>query len=159
MLSGMRLAQRHVAAASLSAAAEAASVSGRTLAPSALHAGSAAHISTLAPLRAALLPQHPQLHQQLRFSQCNCPTLKATPAKKVVFEFDPTEVDRFIALADEIEEEFPELVVEGNVDQDGRPGSFEVVTEDGLELFSRMETSRFPIAMELISKLRAANPA
>jgi selT/selW/selH-like putative selenoprotein len=91
------------------------------------------------------------------YSHCSCPTLGdgSTP-RKVVFEFDPSEVDRFIALADEIEDAFPDLIVEGNPEADGRPGSFEVVTDDGRPLFSRLECARWPNTSELLLKIGGA---
>ncbi len=59
-------------------------------------------------------------------------------------EYDPADVDRFIALADAIEDAFPDLVVEGNLEEEGRPGSFEVATEDGAPLFSRLASHCYP---------------
>ena len=41
-------------------------------------------------------------------------------------EFDPKDVDSFIQIADAIEEAFPKVIVNGNEDGPGRPGSFEV---------------------------------
>ncbi len=53
---------------------------------------------------------------------------------------------RFIALADAIEEAFPDLLVEGNPggDEEGRPGAFEVTSEDGTPLFSRLSSGQYP---------------
>jgi hypothetical protein len=50
----------------------------------------------------------------------------------------------YIQVADAIEEAFPNVVVDGNVDADGRPGSFEVVGAAGRVLFSRLASGGTP---------------
>ncbi len=57
----------------------------------------------------------------------------------MVIEYDPNDVELFIAVADAIEAAFPSVVVEGNEEADGRPGSFEVQTSDGVHVFSRLQ--------------------
>lgn len=157
-------AQHSAPSSSLLGAADAAGPSGRF----ATAAIAAFHSAPAAPLLARLASRGPAaavgaspvtaaaaLSAQLRWTHCSCPGLgDGSQPRKIVFEFDPNEVDRFIKLADAIEEEFPELVVEGNPDSDGRPGSFEVVTDDGRTLFSRFASSRFPNTQELLTKLR-----
>ena len=49
-------------------------------------------------------------------------------------EFDPEDVDSFIQIADAIEEAFPKVIVNGNEEGPGRPGSFEVsISENKLD--------------------------
>lgn len=74
-------------------------------------------------------------------------------------EYDPQEVDRFITLADAIEAAFPSVVVEGNEEEDGRPGSFEVSTPDGRVLFSRLGCGLWPEAADIVVRIRAAGAA
>lgn len=65
-------------------------------------------------------------------------------------EYDPADVDRFIELADAIEEAFPDLQVEGNPEAEGRPGAFEVALEEGTPLFSRLATGVYPDVAGLV---------
>jgi hypothetical protein len=72
------------------------------------------------------------------------------------------QVEAFIAAADAIEAAFPGVIVEGNEDGDGRPGSFEVKTEDGLHIFSRLQgKGALPDVQLLVSALatRTALPS
>jgi len=62
----------------------------------------------------------------------------------VTIEYDPEDVEVFIAAADAIEAAFPSVVVEGNEQGDGRPGSFEVQTSDGMLVFSRLSSKQAP---------------
>ena len=73
-------------------------------------------------------------------------------------EYDPAEVDRFIELADAIEDAFPSIIVEGNEGEEGRPGSFEVCTEDGRCVFSRLGSGVWPEVGDLLVRIRAAGP-
>jgi hypothetical protein len=56
----------------------------------------------------------------------------------IEIEFDPADLEAFIKVADAIEEAFPTVIVNGNEERDGRPGSFEVRTEEGVSVFSRL---------------------
>lgn len=60
----------------------------------------------------------------------------------------------FEALKTALQKEFPGIVVEGNK-QKPRGGAFEVTTEDGTLLFSKLETDRFPSNEEVIEKLKS----
>ena len=71
----------------------------------------------------------------------------------VHIEYDPDDVDAFIAVADAIEAAFPSVVVEGNEGQDGRPGSFEVTTEDGLQVYSRLYSKARPDPEDVIARI------
>ncbi|KAL6759837.1 hypothetical protein V8C86DRAFT_1786597, partial [Haematococcus lacustris] len=63
---------------------------------------------------------------------------------RIVIEYDPADVDRFIAVADLLEDTFPAIVVEGNEEgAEGRQGSFEVRSEGQL-VFSRLSELRLP---------------
>jgi selT/selW/selH-like putative selenoprotein len=70
-----------------------------------------------------------------------------------VIEYDPADVDAFIAAADALEAAFPGVLVEGNEEQDGRPGSFEVLTSDGELVFSRLAARRAPDMRALIASI------
>ncbi len=72
--------------------------------------------------------------------------------------YDPGNVDHFIALADAIEERFPDLIVEGlEVDTHGSAGRmFEVKSAEGHFLFSGRQQGRLPEAAELLSALEQA---
>ena len=45
-------------------------------------------------------------------------------------EYDPAQVDRFIEIADAVEDVFPGVLVEG-VEVEGRPGACDILLEDG----------------------------
>lgn len=66
-------------------------------------------------------------------------------------EYDPAEVDRFIDIADAIEEQFPSVVVDGQeVD-----GAFNVVLEDDKILISSQDTaSDLPTAKDVLYMLQ-----
>ncbi len=78
------------------------------------------------------------------------------PPKQILVEYDPADVDRFIALADAIEEAFPDLLVEGNPEEDGRPGAFEVSTQEGTPLFSRLASHCYPDPEGLVRAIAAS---
>lgn len=59
-----------------------------------------------------------------------------------MIEYDPEDVELFIQVADAVEAAFPGVIVEGNEDGDGRPGSFEVVSSDGAAVFSRLASGK-----------------
>lgn len=71
----------------------------------------------------------------------------------VHIEYDPEDVDAYIAVADAIEEAFPSVVVEGNANAEGRPGSFEVTTEDGLHVFSRLQSKAVPDPEDVVTRI------
>jgi selT/selW/selH-like putative selenoprotein len=85
------------------------------------------------------------------FSQCSCPGLGGPPPDRLFIEYDPDDLEKFIALADGIEEELPGVIVEGNVSGDGRPTSFEVTIPDGTVVFSKLEQGRLPTVDELVA--------
>lgn len=68
-----------------------------------------------------------------------------------MIEYDPEDVDAYISVADAIEEAFPTVVVEGNDKAEGRPGSFEVKTDDGVQIYSKLSSHRYPNPEALIS--------
>ncbi|KAI8475415.1 MAG: hypothetical protein J3K34DRAFT_464920 [Monoraphidium minutum] len=73
-----------------------------------------------------------------------CPGLDGAPPDKVTIEYDPEDVDMYIQIADAIEEAFPNVVVDGNAEADGRPGSFEITGATGQLLFSRLQAGGAP---------------
>jgi selT/selW/selH-like putative selenoprotein len=68
----------------------------------------------------------------------------------------PPKCCRFIALADAIEEAYPNVVVEGNASGPGRPGSFEVTGTNGAVLFSKLSSGGWPQAEVVVDALGAA---
>ncbi len=80
---------------------------------------------------------------------CNIDLNKTPP--KILVEYDPQHVDAFIELADAIEDAFPSMLVEGNEEGEGRPGSFEVLAEDGTSLFSRLSMKAAPKTEDIIA--------
>ncbi|GAX85410.1 hypothetical protein CEUSTIGMA_g12826.t1 [Chlamydomonas eustigma] len=90
--------------------------------------------------------------QQVRGMACSA-GLGRAPPKVINIEFDPKDVEAFIAVADAIEAAFPKVIVNGNEEEDGRPGSFEVSTEDGVNIFSRISTGLSPKAQDIIEKI------
>jgi len=82
--------------------------------------------------------------------------LDRAPPPKVVIEYDPEELDRFISMADDIEDAIPEVMVDGNPpDMKPRAGSFEVTLEDGTVLFSKLKDSTYPESTALIAAILA----
>lgn len=80
------------------------------------------------------------------------------PPPRVIIEYDPDETDRFIAIADAVEDVYPEIMVDGNPDEilEPRPGSFEVTLEDGTVLFSKLkDASNFPTDSDVIAAVEA----
>ena len=74
---------------------------------------------------------------------------------QIVVSYGQDEVNKFIDLADAIEDEFPELQVEGQeIEQDQQ--EFTIQTEDGKILAQRKPLEPFPDASSIISKLRDA---
>ena len=65
------------------------------------------------------------------------------------------EVNQFIDLADAIEEEFPELHVDGVEIEKDQQG-FSVKTEDGKVVMERKTAGPFPEASSIIESLRKA---
>lgn len=90
--------------------------------------------------------------QQMRRMTCRA-SLGHAPPPKIVIEYDPQDVDVFIAMADAIEDAFPSVVVEGNEDGDGRAGAFEIVTSDGTPIFSKLESKRSPDPADVIDRI------
>ncbi|GFR40836.1 hypothetical protein Agub_g1312 [Astrephomene gubernaculifera] len=101
-----------------------------------------------APLQ-RIFPQSAQ--EALRSFACRS-GLDRPPPKTLVIEYDPAEVDAFIAIADAIEAAYP-VVVEGNPDGDGRLGSFEVLTEDGVQIYSKLESKKLPSEDDVIASI------
>ena len=74
---------------------------------------------------------------------------------QIVVSYGQDEVNKFIDLADAIEDEFPELQVEGQeIEQDQQ--DFTIQTEDGKILAQRKPSEPFPEAANIIGKLRDA---
>ena len=76
-------------------------------------------------------------------------------AVQVVVTYGQDEVNQFIDLADAIEEEFPELQVEGVEIEQDRQG-FSVKTEDGKIVLERKSAGPFPEASSIIESLKEA---
>ncbi len=73
-------------------------------------------------------------------------------------EYDPADVDQFIALADAIEDAHPQMMVEGTELEAGGGGggtTFEVKSAEGHFLFSGRQQGRLPGADELLSIIAA----
>jgi selT/selW/selH-like putative selenoprotein len=70
-------------------------------------------------------------------------------------EYDPEEVDRFIELADALEAAFPHVRVDGNELSEGRPGAFEITTDNGHSVFSRLQSGLAPEPADIIARLTA----
>ncbi|KXZ53459.1 hypothetical protein GPECTOR_7g909 [Gonium pectorale] len=60
-------------------------------------------------------------------------------------------------MADAIEAAFTGVVVEGNLEGDGRPGSFEISTDDGIRIFSKLDSKLDPNEDDVL--MRIANRA
>lgn len=74
---------------------------------------------------------------------------------QVVVTYGQDEVNQFIDLADAIEEEFPELQVEGvEIEQDQQ--GLSVKTEDGKIVMERKSAGPFPEASSIIESLKEA---
>lgn len=73
-------------------------------------------------------------------------------------EYDPAFVDDFIALADAVEAAFPNVIVEGNENEDGRQGSFEIQTSDGINIYSMLHSKALPdtedVVMRIVNRTR-----
>lgn len=66
-------------------------------------------------------------------------------------------MDRFIELADYIEEHIPGVIVDGNPDGDPSvPGIFFVRLEDGRVLFDRLRLGRWPESGEVVALINGA---
>jgi len=74
---------------------------------------------------------------------------------QVVVTYGQDEVNQFIDLADAIEEEFPELHVDGVEIEKDQQG-FSVKTEDGKVVMERKTAGPFPEASSIIESLRKA---
>lgn len=92
---------------------------------------------------------------QKRFSQCSCPGMDKLPSNKLLMEYNPEDVDRFIEVADAVEDAFPGLVVEGIEAVEGAH-VFAVKMEDGTLIFSHGDRSSLPGNEEIIGVIRAA---
>lgn len=74
---------------------------------------------------------------------------------QVVVTYGQDEVNQFIDLADAIEDEFPELYVEGvEVEKDQQ--GFSVKKEDGTVVAERKSAGPFPEASSIIESLKKA---
>lgn len=70
--------------------------------------------------------------------------------------YDPDEVDRFIEVADSVEDAFPKIMVDGE-EAEGASGSgmFEVLDDEGQVLYSASQQGgRFPDADEIVMLLQ-----
>lgn len=85
--------------------------------------------------------------------------LDRAPPKTLVIEYDPEDVDTYIKIADELEAVFPNVVVEGNLRKDGRPGSFEILTTEGQQIFSRLQNNIQPQVQDIIRRVAPLVPA
>jgi hypothetical protein len=77
---------------------------------------------------------------------------------QVLVHYHPSEVDRFISLADAIEDAHPDLMCEG-VEVEGDASAFEVILgeEEGDTLFSRKALGgRFPTPEEVVEMVATA---
>jgi len=74
---------------------------------------------------------------------------------QVVVTYGQDEVNQFIDLADAIEEEFPELQVEGVEIEKDQQG-FSIKTEDGEVVAERKSAGPFPEASAIIESLKKA---
>ncbi|KAG1658245.1 hypothetical protein FOA52_008505 [Chlamydomonas sp. UWO 241] len=107
--------------------------------------------------RAGLVHLHHQ-HQQpqaVRSMACSAGLGRAPPSV-ITIEYDPQDLEAFIRVADAVEEAFPTVVVQGNEEREGRPGSFEILIDDGVSIFSRLSagaTSALPGADDVISRI------
>eukprot|EP01023_Acetabularia_acetabulum_P009389 TRINITY_DN14206_c0_g1_i3.p1 TRINITY_DN14206_c0_g1~~TRINITY_DN14206_c0_g1_i3.p1 ORF type:complete len:217 (-),score=19.47 TRINITY_DN14206_c0_g1_i3:261-911(-) len=85
-----------------------------------------------------------------RWQHCSCPPMTDGETPKLVIEYDPEDVDKFISFADAMEAEFPHIIIEGNVEGvEPRSGSFEITTMDGQQLFSKLVSQRYPENVEI----------
>lgn len=74
---------------------------------------------------------------------------------QVIVTYGQDELNQFIDLADAIEDQFPELSVEGvEIEQDNQ--SFSVKTEDGKIVMERKSAGPFPETASVIESLRQA---
>ena len=74
---------------------------------------------------------------------------------QIIVTYGQDEVNQFIDLADTIEDEFPELQVEGReIEKDQQ--DFTIKTEDGKLLAERKPAEPFPGSSFIIQKLREA---
>lgn len=74
---------------------------------------------------------------------------------QVIVTYGPIELNQFIDLADAIENEFPELSVEGVEVEEGNQ-SFSVKKEDGTVVIERKSAGPFPEAASIIESLKEA---
>lgn len=80
---------------------------------------------------------------------------KSTMQVQVIVTYGQDEVNQFIDLADAIENEFPELSVEGvEIEKDNQ--SFSVKKEDGTIVMERKSAGPFPEASSIIESLKEA---
>lgn len=89
---------------------------------------------------------------QLRGMACSA-GLGRAPPKVVTIEYDPEDVEAFIQVADAIEEAFPSVVVKGNEESDGRPGAFEIQTDDGISVYSRLASRLLPQPQDVLQRI------
>lgn len=73
--------------------------------------------------------------------------------------YHPDEVDRFIELADLVEEAMPKVMVDGEEDESSCSSAmvFEVSDEQGRVIFSAQQQHRFPEAVDIIRAIRAGD--
>ena len=73
---------------------------------------------------------------------------------QVIVTYASDKVDEFIQLADAIEDEFPELQVDG-IEADSSQQKFLINKEDG-DVVTEADTSEFPATFSVIEYLRKA---
>ncbi|CAG9467692.1 unnamed protein product [Pedinophyceae sp. YPF-701] len=93
--------------------------------------------------------------EQRRGYPC-CHGLDKPPPDRIVVRYDPDEVDRYIEIADALEDEFEDIKVEGF---EGAKTQFDVELDDGTKLFERspleVSSGTFPTAEELSALLNS----
>lgn len=100
------------------------------------------------------------LHGKIKIKKksnfCNRRVPTSAPYLQVIVEFDPSDVERFIELADYVEDVFPGIMVDGNPDGDPEAaGVFVIKTEDGQVLFDRAVHDRLPGNHEVVDLITA----
>eukprot|EP01024_Parvocaulis_polyphysoides_P007427 TRINITY_DN1220_c0_g1_i3.p1 TRINITY_DN1220_c0_g1~~TRINITY_DN1220_c0_g1_i3.p1 ORF type:complete len:153 (+),score=2.53 TRINITY_DN1220_c0_g1_i3:90-548(+) len=98
----------------------------------------------------------PVLQGYVRWQHCSCPPMSELDSPKLYVEYDPEDVDKFISFADQMEERFPHIIIEGNVEGvEPRSSSFEVSTVDGKLIFSKLSSQRYPEDTEMVQAVES----
>ena len=97
---------------------------------------------------------YPWMVLQKRGYPC-CHGLGLPPPDRIVITYDPDEVDRYIEIADALEDEFADIKVEGVA---GSKGQFQVSGGDGKLLITRTpeeaSSSIWPKTEEIMAMLK-----